>query len=483
MSSDPRRRQLWKKAWADWRFLGGSAKFIFGTHHDRQTGALRAHRYRKEVGFHQPPPKDNALCDTKGSDGETRRSTWTPDHGKGIRLLTPLAQRISIGAYKPEPLKLARWPKPNGRGTRVVAVPTVYDRLAHSVLLELMEPIIDPILSPWQHGYRAKEIAGREIIVPGFNGIARGSTEIVARRMLRAVRAGYVHLAELDIVDAFPSVDRAILKAKLIDDGCPKRFARQIIRALGDEAIDPDRGGKVVEVTGIPLGSPIGPLLFGFYVRGVHDDRAGMVSTMNEVIGTSYADNFFLASKSAEQMDEAIEELGVRLEALGLTAGVVQRTDLRTRQGAEGTQPPVGEQILKILKEWEIRIEGNQGVVLVHREEDTETLVYGQGQPHGGVRAGRVGSSVSLGVVEDHVGLPLGADALRSSSFYQGPSSPGFTGIRMETAKGGHHPEGIRYDHALKPGCEQDLAVGHLAAVPLDGVLGKSALGPEPIDG
>jgi len=343
--SEKSRRQLWLEAHRQYRRRATCAKFLFGTHHDRQTGAPTTHRYRREMGVCWTAPREHADGATRGSDGQSRASTWTRNTRKGIRALTPLAERIKARTYRPQSLKLARWQKPNGRGMRVVAVPTVHDRLVGAVLLEILEPIIDPILSPFQHGYRPTMVAGQRVAIPGFPGIPRGSTEIVARRLLRAVRAGYIHVVEMDIVNAFPSVLRGKLKSMLIADGCPQAFANVILQSLGTRAIDPDQDGKVIPVTGIPLGNPIGPLLFNFFVAGVHE-----VPTPGILV--SFADNFFLAARSGDDLDEGIQQIHVALDDLGLTAERVQRWSV-------GTDRPLG-----ILKEHLI-LRGRDGKVVI----------------------------------------------------------------------------------------------------------------------
>ncbi|MBI5529250.1 MAG: hypothetical protein HY897_23240 [Deltaproteobacteria bacterium] len=242
-----------------------------------------------------PAPKDHALPGTVGSDGHSRRTSWRGGSlYDGLRDLIPIAERIKIGSYRPEPLMIARWEERPGK-IREIAFPSVYDRLVGAVLLEVLEPVLDPILSDWQHGYRASRICGRKIEVNGFKGIPRGSTKIVARRLLCAVRSGRRYLWELDVVNAFPSANRAILRKLLVEDGCSERFAKIIIRLLGDRAVDPAQGNKEIEVGGVPLGNPVGPLVFGLYVSGVYK------AVPSGTILPSYADNFYLATKTQEE--------------------------------------------------------------------------------------------------------------------------------------------------------------------------------------
>ncbi len=231
----------------------GSPEFLWASYHDRQTAALHTHKFRREMGVRWPCKADHAGAFVLDAQGESRTSHWQAR--VGIQQFVGAAAQVRNRTYRSGLLRIARWPKPNGRGWRVIAIPTLEDRLVGAVLLEVIEPILDPMLSDYQHGYRATSIEGRQVEAPGFPGIARGSTEIVARRVLRAVRGGHLWVVELDIVNAFPSVDRPLLRQMLTEAGASKSFARTIIRALGDRALDHD---NQVEVTGIPLGHPVG---------------------------------------------------------------------------------------------------------------------------------------------------------------------------------------------------------------------------------
>jgi len=332
------RKQAWNIAIKTLMQRLTSAKFLFATHHDRQTAAIHSHTDRVAHGALVPPPTDHSGLRTVGTDGESRKSTLIRAKGPGIKMYTPIAKAWGSKTYTPQPLRIVQWPKGTRKkpkkGIRTIAVPTVQDRNVGAVILEILEPLFDPSLSDFQHGYRSSVVAGKQTSAPGFPNIPRGSTEIVARRVLRAVRGGRHYLLEMDIENAFPSVSRAKLIELLAQEGCPTWFAKALVRSLGDTAT---KNGVEIPITGIPLGHPIGPLLFNFYVRGLHE---GLTEGVHMC---SYADNIFVAAPTLEATEEERDRISGVLRDLGLTAKIEQVANMNE-----------ADALFTVLKEWEI---------------------------------------------------------------------------------------------------------------------------------
>jgi RNA-directed DNA polymerase len=62
--------------------------------------------------------------------------------------------RMCSGSYFPPPVKAVEIPKAGGRGTRVLGVPTVSDRIAQTVVTMVLEPLVEPVFHPDSYGYR-----------------------------------------------------------------------------------------------------------------------------------------------------------------------------------------------------------------------------------------------------------------------------------------------------------------------------------------
>jgi len=67
--------------------------------------------------------------------------------------LYKLWNRMCSGSYFPPPVKAVPILKKTG-GVRILGVPTVSDRIAQTVVKQLLEPVIDPIFHANSYGYR-----------------------------------------------------------------------------------------------------------------------------------------------------------------------------------------------------------------------------------------------------------------------------------------------------------------------------------------
>jgi RNA-directed DNA polymerase len=62
--------------------------------------------------------------------------------------------RMSSGTWFPPPVRAVEIPKPHGGGVRMLAVPTIADRVAQTVVAMQLEPVVEPRFHPDSYGYR-----------------------------------------------------------------------------------------------------------------------------------------------------------------------------------------------------------------------------------------------------------------------------------------------------------------------------------------
>jgi group II intron reverse transcriptase/maturase len=67
--------------------------------------------------------------------------------------------RMSSGSYFPPPVQAVEIAKTHGGGTRILGVPTVGDRIAQTVVAQVLERKVEPIFHPDSYGYRPRRSA------------------------------------------------------------------------------------------------------------------------------------------------------------------------------------------------------------------------------------------------------------------------------------------------------------------------------------
>ena len=173
-----------------------------------------------------------------GVDGMTVEALlpYCREHWARIR------EELLSGSYKPQPIRRVEIPKPDGKGTRTLGIPTVLDRMIQQALLQMLQPIFDPTFSDGSFGYR-----------PGRS--AQGAVQ----RAREYIAAGYRWVVDLDLEKFFDRVNHDVLMARVARRMKDKRVLLLIRRYL--QAGMMEDGLVSPRTEGTPQGSPLSPLL------------------------------------------------------------------------------------------------------------------------------------------------------------------------------------------------------------------------------
>ena len=161
-------------------------------------------------------------------------------HGGKIRA------KLLAGRWTPSPVRRVEIPKPNG-GKRLLGIPTVMDRLVQQALLQVLQPLFEPLFSESSYGFR-----------PGR------SAHDAVRAAQEYIREGRDWVVDIDIAKFFDHVHHDILMRRIAEVMRDKRVLRLIGRYLRAGVLV--NGVVVVGEEGTPQGGPLSPLLANIYL-------------------------------------------------------------------------------------------------------------------------------------------------------------------------------------------------------------------------
>jgi RNA-directed DNA polymerase len=161
---------------------------------------------------------------------------YLKENWEGIR------EQLLHGTYIPAAVLSVEIPKAGGKGTRMLGIPTVVDRLIQQAMLQVLTPIFDPTFSESSFGFRPGRSA-HQAVLKAKSYVAGGKRWVV----------------DIDIEKFFDKVNHDILMHKLSHKVADKRMLKLIRRYL--QAGIMIGGVTSPRVEGAPQGGPLSPIL------------------------------------------------------------------------------------------------------------------------------------------------------------------------------------------------------------------------------
>ena len=157
-----------------------------------------------------------------------------------------LLEALRSERYKPKVVKRVEIPKPDG-GKRMLGVPTVIDRMIQQAIVQVLQPIYEPLFSENSYGFRPKRSAHQAI-----------------KQALKYCNEGYRQVVDLDLAKYFDTVNHEILIGMLRKQIKDERVIRLIRKYLKSGVMI---NGLISPTTeGTPQGGNLSPLLSNIYL-------------------------------------------------------------------------------------------------------------------------------------------------------------------------------------------------------------------------
>jgi RNA-directed DNA polymerase len=210
--------------------------------------------------------------------------------------LYKLWNRMSSGSYFPAPVRMVEIAKDGGRGTRILGVPTVQDRVAQTVAVAYLEPLVEPVFHPDSYGYR-----------PG-----RSPLDAVATCRQRCWQ--YAWAVDLDIKGFFDNLDHDLILKAVAHHTDEKWILLYVARWLAAPLRQAD-GSLAVRDRGSPQGASISPLLANLFMHYAFD--MWMAREFPHVPFERFVDDVIVHCVSEQQARRVKDAISSRLAECG----------------------------------------------------------------------------------------------------------------------------------------------------------------------
>ena len=206
--------------------------------------------------------------------------------------------RMSSGSYFPPAVKAVPIPKDGGRGTRILGVPTVGDRIAQTVAAARLEPRVEKIFHTDSDGYR----------------VGRSAIDAVAKCRQRCWRYDWV--IDLDIQKFFDSCPHDLI-VKAVEANTDAPWVLLYVKRWLTAPMQQPDGTLQQRDRGTPQGSAVSPVLANLFLHYAFD--AWMSREFPAVRFERYVDDAVVHCTSEQQAHQVLAAISNRMAEVGLT--------------------------------------------------------------------------------------------------------------------------------------------------------------------
>ena len=219
------------------------------------------------------------LCKTNGGAPGIDGKTFEDIERTGLdTFLREISEDLRRREYEPAPIRRVMIPKGNGK-ERPLGISNIRERVVETACKIVMEPIFEPHFHQHSYGYRPRRRAQQAVM-----------------EIEKAIKNGYVHVYDADLVGYFDNIPHQPLMEKLarkISDqaflALIKKFLTNPVRVTRADGTSHSIGSTV----GTPQGNCLSPLLANIYLN----DFCLLIASKTPCLIISYADDFVIMHK------------------------------------------------------------------------------------------------------------------------------------------------------------------------------------------